>query len=305
MFGQGSMRKGSGGMCPVSLATSAYRLPKIIAKIAADDTAVIESKIRQGVASKGDEEFFKNSDRFADFCVYRTPDYLISGLQDHRKGEYEPAAHPAQVTLGNSAVIFWSCPYTHSEGSGVRPDYWSGNEVSPRVIQYRNVMALSWRLGRHAWMTHCFFEQARFDETRLVGHWAFARVARGYAGVYSQNGMRVGDDGQYAGRELICDAPENTWLVECGREADWGSFDTFVNALASANIETHDGAIIYASPSIGRFLTGWDVNPTINDELIQLHGYPLVDSAWAHSDFGSGALKITYGDATHEVWFNQ
>jgi hypothetical protein len=30
-----------------------------------------------------------------------------------------------------------------------------------------------------------------------------------------------------------------------------------------------------------------------------------VDSAWAHSDFGSGEMVLRYGDAVYEVWFNQ
>ena len=33
--------------------------------------------------------------------------------------------------------------------------------------------------------------------------------------------------------------------------------------------------------------------------------YPLVDSPWAHSAFGSGELTLRYGDAVHELWFNQ
>jgi hypothetical protein len=104
---------------------------------------------------------------------------------------------------------------------------------------------------------------------------------------------------------LQCWAQENTWLVECGRAADWKSFDTFVDALSAARITTHDGALTYESPTIGRFVTGWDVTPTINDEKIQLSRYPLVDSAWAHADFGSGELELRYGDEVCELWFNQ
>ena len=157
-------------MAPVAMATSVYRLPRILAEIAADRTAVVESRVRQGIASKGEQEFFAhNRDRFADFRVYRTPDYMLCGLQDYRVGEYEPAVHVAQVTLGNKAVIFWSCPYTTNEGGGLRPDYWSGNTSLPRVVQQQNVLALTFRLAHGAWMSHCFFETARFDEVRYDG----------------------------------------------------------------------------------------------------------------------------------------
>ena len=297
LYGLGSLSSGTSGMAPVSIATSSYVLPPILSKMAADRTSVIEARVRQGI--------LRGAVRHADFCVYRTPDYMLSGLQDHRKGEYEPSSHVAQVTLGNKATIFWSCPQACGEGSGLRPDYWSGHAALPRVIQYRNVMSLTFRLGRYAWMSHCFFEPARLDEVQFAGKWAFARVGQGYVGIYSQNGMAVGDYGQYAGRELVCEAPENTWLVECGRQADWGSFAAFVQALTSAAVEVDGGAVSYASPSIGRFVTGWDVTPTVEGRPIALHGYPLVDSPWARASFGSGELTLRYGDETYEVWFNQ
>jgi len=297
LFGTGSLTRATSGMAQVSLATSSYMLPRILSDIATDHTAVVEAKIRQGILS--------GTARHANFCVYRTPDYMMSGLQDHRKGEYEPSSHVAQVTLGNKTCVFWSCPHTSGEGSGLRPDYWSGHTTLPRVIQYRNVMSLTWRLNWRAWMSHCFFEQEHFDEVRFAGKWVFGRVGKGYLGIYSQNGLEVGKEGQYAGRELQCTAPENTWLVECGREADWGSFDAFVGALSAAKIEVDSGVITYISPSVGRFVTGWDVVPTINGEPITLHGYPMVDSAWAHADFGSGELTIRYGDQEYEIWFNQ
>jgi hypothetical protein len=303
LYGTGSLVKGSSGMSPVSVATSAYHLPRLLTDIATDNQAVVESRQRHGV--------LRGAAPHADFCVYRTPDYLLSGLQDHRKGEYESSTHVGQVTLGRKAgeqqaVIFWSCPLTCGEGSGLRPDYWSGHITLPRVVQYRNVMALTWRLASpFAWMTHCFFEQARFDEVRFVGQWAFARVGQGYVGIYSQNGFAVGDFGQYAGRELVCRARDNTWLVECGREADWGSFDAFVAALSSAGIQNQKSKMVYFSPTVGEFVTGWDVAPTVDGKPLQLHGYPLVDSPWATSAFGSGEMTLRYGDEMYEIWFNR
>jgi hypothetical protein len=297
LYGTGSLVKGTSGMAPVTIATSRYRLPEILSDIATDRQSVVESKVRQGL--------LRGTAPSADMVVYRTPDYMVSGLQDHRKGEYESSTHVAQVTLGNKVVVFWSCPHTSGEGSGLRPDYWSGHTTLPRVVQHKNVLALTWRLSEFAWMSHCFFEQERFDEVRLEDNWAFARVGEGYVGIYSEHGMRVGDQGQYAGRELICDAGENTWLVECGRKADWGSFEAFVAALSAAEVTSSEGTLAYASPSIGSFVTGWDVVPTVGGAPFQLHGYPLVESPWAFSRFGSGELRVQYGDEAYDIWFNQ
>jgi hypothetical protein len=78
-----------------------------------------------------------------------------------------------------------------------------------------------------------------------------------------------------------------------------------VEALATAQIEQNGSAIAYTSPSVGRFVTGWEVQPTIDGQPIPLRRYPLVDSPWAHADFGSGELTIRYGDEIYELWFNQ
>jgi hypothetical protein len=297
LYGTAGLIGFTAGMSPVSIASSTYTLPPLLAGIATDNKAVVDAKMRQGVSS--------GSAPHANFCVYRTPDYMMSAVQDHRKGEYESSTHVAQVTMGNKTCIFWSCPHTSGEGSGLRPDYWSGHTTLPRVIQERNVMALTWRLTGRAWMSHCFFEPEHFDEVLFDGNWVFGRIGAGYVGIYSQNGLTVGDQGQYAGRELVCTAQENTWLVECGREADWSSFEAFVHALSTASIKVRDGAVTYASPSIGRFVTGWDVAPTVNGTPLKLRGYPLVDSAWAYSAFGSGEMVMRYNGIDHEVWYNQ
>ncbi|MGC9522717.1 MAG: hypothetical protein ACP5HG_12655 [Anaerolineae bacterium] len=308
LYGTGALTKGTSGMAPVCLATSDYKPPSLLSKIANDNQAVIEARERQGL--------LRGTAQSANFIVYRTPDYMLSGLQDHRKGEVESSSHVAQVTLGQKmrddgqpdeqqAVIFWSCPLTSGEGSGLRPDYWSGHIALPRVVQVRNVLALTWRLPKYAWMTHCFLEPARFDEVRLEDNWAFARVGEGFVGIHSQHGLTWGKHGQYAGRELVCTAGENTWLVECGRKADWGGFDTFVEALLAADVTEGEDGLTYDSPSIGRFTVGWEGTPTVEGKPVQLRGYPLVDSPWAHADFGSGELTLRYEDEIYEIWFNQ
>lgn len=295
LYGEGSLW-GGGSMGAVSLATSTYELPKMFAEIAADDSTIVESYQRQGL--------FMGNELSANFVVYRTPDYMLSGLQDFQKGERGFQEHVAQITLKNKAVVFWSCPHTTSEGPGIRPDYWSGNIIIPRVIQYRNVLALVWRQDELSWMTHCFFEQDKFDEVKFEGKWVFARVEDGYAGIYSHHGLSVGKFGQFAGRELVCYAPDNIWLVECGRKTDWGSFDHFVQALKSARIKEEKEKLIYISPSIGEFVVGWDIEPTVNGNPVKLRDYPLIKSVWANSEFGSGHITLQYNEEKMEFWFD-
>lgn len=297
LFGNGALVEGPFGIAAVTLATSGYRMPPMLYAMANDHSTLVESRQRQGILT--------TSARHADFVTFRTPEYTLSTSQDHRKGEFESSTHVAQITLPNKAALFWSCPQTSGEGSGLRPDYWSGNTTLPRAIQHRNVLALHWRLTPFAWMTHCFFEQGRFDEVRRVQDWVFVRVEDAYVGVWAYGGLRIGRNGQYAGRELICDARVTTWLAECGRATDWESFEAFTAAVAGATLECDGDQVVYHSPSIGRFESGWDSSPTIDGTPLQLHGYPLLESAWGSSRFGSGEYVLRYGAEEYEIWLNQ
>lgn len=300
LWGTGALAAGSFGMATVSLATSSYKPAAVLYDIANDSSTSVESRQRAGV--------LPGTPQHANFVVFRTPDYSISCTQDHRKGEFESSTHIAQITMPNQLAIFWSCPYTSAEGAGLRPDYWSGSVTLPRVIQQRQVIVLHWRLHEFAWMTHCLFELGRFDEVRLDAleqGWAFGRAGDGLVAIFASGGLRLGRGGQYAGRELICDARRVTWLAECGRIADWGTLDNFAASIRAATLECDGDTIRYASPSIGYFVSSWDIRPTLNQEPIQLHGYPLVESDWALSRFGSGEFVIRYGGEEREIWLDQ
>lgn len=313
LYGEGNLC--GGGMAGVSVATSTYRIPELVLDIASDQNTIVESYERQGLISYRDLS--------ANLVVYKTPDYMISSVQDFQKGEYldlireaeilKPGVamywsfpytqmHVAQVTLENKVVIFWSCPVTSEEGTSLRPDYWAGNIVLPRAIQYRNVLALIWKQGKFSWMTHCLFEKDRFDEVYMDDRWAFARVKDGYVGIYSQNGFNPGERGQYTGRELICYAGENIWLAECGRKEDWGSFSNFIESIKRADIESVDGGLVYNSPSAGRFLVGWDIEPSVNGEKIKIKDYPLLESPYGYSAFGSGHITLRFKDQIEEIF---
>ena len=74
LFGVGSMSAGSDGMGPVTVASSPYQLPKILADIATDDQAVVEAKIRQGIVRTQ-----RASRRFRRLPHARLPDLRLAG----------------------------------------------------------------------------------------------------------------------------------------------------------------------------------------------------------------------------------
>ena len=293
LFGVGSLH--SDPMGTVSLATSSYEPPEVLSRIAEDRENVALSLERQGFAAEGS----------ANFIVYRTPDYMMSALQDYNPGRLARQTHPFQMTFRDKVVLFFSSPKTAGEGGGLRPDYWSGNGSLPRVFGNKNVALLLFRNEDLTWMSHVFFERDRFDEVAEKGGWIFVRKGDGYAAIWSEHGYEVGRIGQYAGRELICRADENAWIVEAGRKADWKSFKAFVAKLSAITPRRTKGQIVYPSPSVGTVRMGWTGPITVRGRKAQLRGYPLVEGPFAQAAFGSGEMVIRHGELEEELWFNQ
>ncbi len=125
LYGEGHLGRPT---AVVPMAAGGFRPPSFFADIAADQERVTTTRHHQGNDSR--------------FIVHRTPDYLMCALQDYKPGQKAAQVHPFQLTFRDKTALFFSCPETSNEGSGHRPDYWSGNGFLPRVFGERNVAVL-------------------------------------------------------------------------------------------------------------------------------------------------------------------
>ena len=267
------------------IASSSYKPPEYIYNMAWDYTPT-EIEYRQYTTN---------------LKVYRTPHYMMSSAQDYNKGIIGPLMHAAQVTMKNNIKITWTCPLSLFEGSGVRPDYWAGNLVNPRIIQKENVMSIIWKDGidKNAWMSHCYFEVERFEEVRIEKQWFFARQDGGYIAIYSKNPAYISTTGKFANREIICNQSDNIWLVELSSCDDEDSFDSFVDNILNVEIQEIDGGIKYNSPSGGLWTIGWDIEPQIDGESALPNENYMVRSKWLVSEYGSGKYDYFYDGNRH------
>lgn len=293
LTGEGALNHNMG---TASLAVSRFRPSPIVFDLADDRERVTFSRVRNGLPG---------GEGTANYIITRTPDYMMSALQAHSEGTLLKQVHTFQVTLKERAVLFFTAPNTTSESGGLRPNYWSGNSTAPRVFGEQNVAVLLFDNDEITWISHLYFERDRFDEIVEREGWLCARKEDGYVAIWSEHGYEVGRLGPYAGRELICRASRNAWIVECGRKADEGSFEAFVERIASVRPEREGDGVVYGSGSVGKIEFGWTGPATVNGEARAVSGYPLIDSPYAYGEFGKGEVTLRYGNRVEELWFNQ
>jgi hypothetical protein len=251
--------------------------------------------------------------------TYRTADYLLSSALDHRPGGLNGQIHAWQATFGADAILFTQHPAVPPVQStnwrdDPDPGYWTGEASIPRSAQLENVAIHIYAPQyagsnpppldgfRYEPYTHAYVPQDHFDEVVQAGSWTFVRRGDGFAGLYSwrpsewvvvdpatvaTNGMTQPFDLRAPG------GPDNVWIVECGRAADWGDFAAFRAAVAAAEVtvvprpplgNALDGFdVTYDSPSQGRLSFGWKAPFVHEGNEIPIRDFPRRDNPWSQT----------------------
>jgi hypothetical protein len=236
---------------------------------------------------------------------YRTPDYMLSSAQSFRPGEKGYQQHIWQATLSSYAVVFTNNPDSLRADDKHRPSYWMANGRQPRTGQVNNVLVALYDIprypsapppleARHYAFTHAYFPRWAFDEVVEQNNWIFGRAGDGYVALYSQLPYQWVTEGPDADQEVIALGRENVWIVQLGRKSVDGSFDDFVNAVASAPLEVRGLKVEYQAPNLGLVAFDWERDLTLDGQVIPLDGYPRWSNPYTQANFGTAQFTIEY-----------
>jgi hypothetical protein len=247
-----------------------------------------------------EKDITRNTREEVNIYTYRTPDYMLSSAQDYRKGYGGDQQHIWQATLSPEAVCFSTHPgHTGDTSAG----YWIGSGNLPRTAQFKNVLIAVYRISRlpgiyitnRLFFTHAWFPQDKFDEVREEGGWIFGRKGNGYIALYSRNGYRWREAGEYAHREVIAEGTRNIWVCEMGRAAMDRRFDDFIRSILQARLFFAGEGIRYASPSQGLIEFGWDEAMRVKGKAIALDGYPRYENPYSSAPFPPEEITVSHG----------
>ena len=82
----------------------------------------------------------------SDLRVWRTPDAMLSSVQDYRSGLPGLQEHIWGATLGSEIQVFATHPAADTISSAARPNSWAGQLVLPRAHQDRDTVLVLHRL---------------------------------------------------------------------------------------------------------------------------------------------------------------
>lgn len=278
-------------------------------------------KLTKPFASILERDICRNMRDDPDIYTYKTPDYMLSTAQDHRKGFGGDQHHIWQATLGPDAVCFTTHP---GRIGGATPNYWEGSGLLPRAVQMKNLNICIYKLEKlfpalyvpiRNFYTHAWLPKDQFDEVVEKDGWVFSRKGEGYLALYSQQpyfwhsegleieGHHIRKNPEDFNRELIAPGKQNIWLCQMGRKAVDSSFEDFMRTILDAELLMSGMNVEFHSPGNGVVKFGWEGALTVDGEIINVDDYPRYENPYVQAEFDPTEIHIqANGKALYLNW---
>jgi hypothetical protein len=283
---------------------SEFKPYKIILK------AINALKLTKPFARILERDLCRNMRDEPDIYTYKTPDYMLSTAQDHRKGYGGDQHHIWQATLGPDAVCFTTHPGRIGEPT---PNYWEGSGLLPRAVQVKNLNICIYRLEKlfpalyvpiRNFYTHAWIPKDQFDEVFEKNGWIFVCKNEAYLGLYSKKpyfwhekgleieGYFIPKNPEDFDREVIVPGKQNIWICQLGRKKIDSTFTEFRQKILNAKLITNGLDVEFHSPGNGVVKFGWDGPLTVNGIIVELDDYPRYDNPYVRADFDPDEIHV-------------
>lgn len=278
-------------------------------------------KLTKPFARLLEKDICRNMRDEPDIYTYKTPDYMLSTTQDHRKGFGGDQHHIWQATLAPNAVCFTTHP---GRIGGASPNYWEGSGLLPRSVQMKNLNITIYNIRKlfpavyvpiKHFYTHAWLPKDQFDEVFERNGWIFVRKNEGYLALHSQHpyfwnqenleieGHHIRKDPEDFNREVITIGKQNIWLCQLGRKAVDGSFDRFIQMIIDAKLNFDGMNVEFHSPGNGVVRFGWNGPLTVDGKTINLENYPRYDNPYVQAEFDPNEIGVqAHGKELYLNW---
>lgn len=231
--------------------------------------------------------------------VWRTPDGMLSSVQDYRSGLPGLQEHIWGATLGSEIQVFATHPAAASIGSSARPNAWAGQRVLPRAHQDRDTVLVLHRIPADdpVGSTHLWFPAPLFDEWRAEGSWLVGRAGNGVVAVAAAGGFRPQRTGDEAEQCWWPRGGGRAYVATVARVGTEG-FNGFVASLGEPDFgsDPAEPSVVWTAPDGRTLALAWSGSFTVDgradgvDTDGALESAPHLDNPAVRQDAGADRL---------------
>lgn len=216
MWGAGALN--AAVLPATALATAErYRMPELIRAIATAQPPEWDGRQVYRGAYQQDSDLLSRP-YGSDLRVWRTPDAMLSSVQDYRAGLPGRHEHIWGATLGPEVQVFATR---------------TGQRILPRAHQHRDTALILDRIpdADPVGSGRLWFPAPHLDEWTARGPWLAGRLGGGYVAVAVAGGFRPITTGDAAHQSWLPRGDGRGYIATVGRAATDGPFTDFVAAL--------------------------------------------------------------------------
>ena len=147
--------------------------------------------------------------------------------------------HMFYGAISEKFFTFVNLPGAERDFSGMRPGYWFGNLVFPKVKQVGRELYCRYIIPDSVPtpFTHAYFPMPIADEARENGNCKFARVGDSYIALFCSVPTVVNNENAVMNSEFRAYSRDTLWYVKVGSRSEDGDFDSFIDGVLK-NINT-------------------------------------------------------------------
>ena len=296
LFGSGAFTPCLNGIFSLAVAKD-YQMPALLVQTASDGFEAIWTRERSARPAEGWE---------ACQVAFKTPDFLLSSLQDYRPGQPGGQVHPWQATMGTEAVVFTSHPASLNPFEGYPAGAWCGNASLPRVAQWKDSLICLYNLPKDDLLnfTHAYVPFFAYDDTLYVDGWILLRKGDGYLALRASNGLHLAELGNDANYEVRADGPQTAWLVQMGRKALDGEFSDFCGKVLATPLKCDGLHVEWTTIRDEKLEFDWTGSLLCNGVEVPLTGGKRLESPFTNAEFPAETVDIGFGDQLMRLDFS-
>jgi hypothetical protein len=274
-----------------------YQVPEVLQAIGADTERTLVTQARSFAQFRPQFDM-RGDDWDVRTLTYRASDVMLSATLDYRPGEMGIQEHLWQATLSPEACVFTTYPGNSQEHGNARPNFWAGSARLPRVAMFDRTVLCLYQLETNVGLgiSHAYFPTAMFDEWRINGQWAFARVGGGYIALWGDGDLLLTDSGRHVAQELRSSGAGAAWLCRVGRAAQDGIFASFQETMMDRSpVAGKDSlAVTWNTPEGIHIRLSWTEGLTVNGHPTTTDHYPHYANAYTDTPMGAERMTIAH-----------
>lgn len=238
--------------------------------------------------------------------TYRTPDFMLTSLQNYCPGQAGNRERIWQAVLNQRAIVRVTHPAHTGQSPVDIPNFLHGQARLPQVHQWQDSLIALYNLSQDDWAayTQAHIPLSAFDDYEQQGNWFFARADNAYLALTASRSLALISTGLGAHETIRVEGKQTVWVCLLGRRETDGSFGKFQKRVRRLNMDLSSKAATITTLRGDRLRANWGQPFRVNGDTHQPESFPHYDTPFGRTEFPAVRMAFDIQDVRWQLDFS-